>query len=887
MNANQGWIARGASAWVAFAQRHALLVTLAVLLGVAGCAYYTTKHIGINTDNADMISAKVDWRRTSLDYQAAFPQYTDSLVVVIDADNADLADYATRELARALRAEPDLFHNVYVPGGGEFFDRNGLLYLSVDELQELADRLIQVQPFLGRLAPDPSMDNFFMLLAQAMDSQQDKQDWQGQLSFELDPIFTGLRKAFSANSEGEFHRLSWHNLIAGSSTATGTSGSSNRRFIELQPVLAFDALSPAAEPMSRIRGLAQELGLNVKHGVRIRLTGQAALEGEELVSVSQGAALGGALALVAVALILLFALRSVRLVLASLLTLIAGLIGTAAFAALAVGTLNLISVAFAVLYIGLGIDYAIHLCLRYRELVCSGLGGSQAMQTAAADVGASLVICAVTTAVGFYAFVPTAYAGVAELGLISGTGMFISLIVTLTLLPALLALAPLPSKTAASPKLTHSGLAALPVNRRRWVLSLAGLAALAAISAVPWVHFNTDTLDLRDASAESVQTYRELMADPQNSPQTLSSLAPDLATAQRMSAQLKALPEVTRALTLADFVPANQADKLVIVEDLSFTLALSEPAELKPGDFINSYRAVVEFKRALNGYLDANPKARQGAAGELDQALEQWNTAISRAPLLLRQERMQELHQSLLTGLPPRLRQLQASLLAQEVSLNNLPDDLHARWLSETGAYRVEIFPSQNLDDSHATHEFVNAVQRVAPAATGPTVLEQSGGRTVVFAFVQAFSYAVIGITLLLLVLLRSIADSLRVLVPLAWVALLVAAATLVLGIPFNFANIIALPLLFGVGVDNGIHVVYRMRQAPPDSGLLLTTSTARGVFFSGLTTIAGFGALAFSHHAGTASMGQLLAIGMLVTLVSTLIVLPALLPAASHRRLN
>lgn len=883
MSANNGWIARSASAWVAFAQRYALVVTLAVLLAVAGSAYYTVNHIDINTDNADMISAKVDWRRTYLAYEAAFPQYTDSLVVVVDADNTDLADYATRELARALRAEPELFNNVYVPGGGEFFDRNGLLYLSVDGLQDLADRLIQVQPFLGRLAPDPSMDNFFMLLTQAMDAGE------GSLTLDLDPIFTALNKAFLANSEGKFHRVSWQDLIAGpgrtSGATSGTPGRSNRRFIELQPELAFDALSPAAKPMSRIRALAKGLGLDAQHGIHIRLTGQAALEGEELVSVSQGAALGGGLALIAVALILLFALRSVRLVLASLITLIAGLLSTAAFAVFTVGTLNLISVAFAVLYIGLGIDYAIHLCLRYRELIHTGLAGNQAMQTAAADVGASLVICAVTTAVGFYAFVPTAYAGVAELGLISGTGMFISLIVTLTLLPALLALAPLPGKTISSKNLANSRLAALPVNHRRWVLSLASLAAIAAVGVLPWVHFNADALDLRNANAESVQTYRELMAEAQQSPQTLSSLTPDLASAKRLATQLTALPEVERALSIAGFVPANQADKLPIIEDLSFTLALSEPADLQPNDFINSYRSVVEFKRALNGYLDANPKAREGAAGQLNKALEQWNTALTRAPLLLRQERMQDLHQSLLTGLPPRLRQLRASLQAQEVSLDSLPTDLHDRWLSEKGAYRVEIFPSQNLDDHQATREFVNAVQRVAPSATGPAVLEQSAGHTVVFAFAQAFSYAVIGIALLLLVLLRSVGDSLRVLIPLAWVALLVAAATVVFGVPFNFANIIALPLLFGVGVDNGIHVVHRMRQAPPESGLILTTSTARGVFFSGLTTIAGFGALAFSHHAGTASMGQLLAIGMLITLVSTLILLPALLPSVSEEQ--
>ena len=861
-----GWVARGASAWVAFVQRYAVWVTLAMLALGASCAWYTATHIGINTNNADMISAKVDWRQTYLDYQQTFPQYTDNLVVVIDGDNSDLADDARRALVEALRNEPALFQNVYVPGGGDFFERNGLLYLPTDELQALADRLIQVQPFLGRLAPDPSLDTFFGLLADAMRPQE------ASLNFDLAPIFEGVTQAFEANKNDEFYRLSWQDLIAGDAT-----GNSTRQYIELQPVLDFDALSPAAAPMARLREIANTLNLDSAHGVRIRLTGQAAMEGEELASVSKGALLGASLALAAVGLILLLALRSFRLVLASLLALITGLICTAAFAALAVGTLNLISVAFAVLYIGLGIDYAIHLCLRYRELSRTGLAGLEAMQTAAGDVGASLVICAITTAVGFYAFVPTDYAGVAELGLISGTGMFISLFVTLTLLPALLALMPMRPRVVARQSICVGSLAALPQTHRLWVLALAALLALGALTTLDKVHFNADALDLRDPNSESVQTYRDLLANAEESPQSLVALTPDLAAARALSEQLAALPAVKRALSIADFLPQNQDEKLAIIEDLAFTLALPEPAPLRDAGMVTGYRDVREFKRALNQYVADHPG--DAAANRLHSAMEAWNASLNRAPLLLRQERIKLLHQSLLAGLPPRLGQLRNSLEAHEISLDNLPDELQQRWVGAQGRYRVEAFPQENLDDVHATRNFVQAVQSKAPNATGAPLLEQSAGDTVVQAFVFAFSYAVIGIALLLLVLLRSAADTLRVLVPLALVALLVAAATVVFGIPFNFANVIALPLLFGVGVDNGIHVVHRMRAAPPGSGVLLATSTARGVFFSGLTTISGFGALAFSHHAGTASMGQLLTVGMLVTLVCTLIVLPALLP--------
>lgn len=863
-------LARISSAWVAFSQHHAPWVALLVLLFAGVCGYYTVSHIGINTDNADMISPELSWRKNYLAYQKEFPQYTDSLVVVIDADNAGLASQAQQKLAAAMSSEPKLFQHIYLPGGGDFFARNGLLFLSVDKLQSLAGRLIEVQPFLGRLAPDPSLHNFFKLLAQAMSPDQ-----ADPTDFDLAPIFARLAAAFKANKDDKFYRLSWRDLIAGDDAPA----SGNRSIILLQPALDFDALSPAKEPMQRIRTLASKLRLDPAHGVSVRLTGQAALEGEALTSVSKGAATGAALALLAVGLVLLLALRSIRLVLVSLLTLIAGLVITAAFAAFAVGTLNMISVAFAVLYIGLGIDYAIHLCLRYRELLGSGLQAHSAMQTAAADVGSSLVICAITTAVGFYAFIPTAYAGVAQLGLISGTGMFISLLVTLTLLPALLALVPLRSRAQPAGPAKPARLAAWPQTRRRVIISLALLAAAGAAIVLPQVHFNADTLDLNDPHAESVTTYRELLDSDTDSPQSLVALAPDLAAAQKLSSKLAALPEVDKAISIADFVPAKQEAKLAIIDDLAFTLALVTPSPLKDHSIVVRYQAIRQLKGALNDYLDAHPAARKGAAGELDDAMEAWNTEFNRTPLLMREQRLRDLQHMLLAGLPPRLKQLQESLQAHKVTLENLPDQLRQRWVASDGRYRVEVFPSANLDDISATRAFVNAVKAAAPNATGAPLLQLAAGQTVVHAFVTAFSYAVLGITLLLLLLLRSVVDSLRVLAPLALVALLVAAATVVLGIPFNFANVIALPLLLGVGVDNGIHVVHRMRTAPPSSGLLLTTSTARSVFYSGLTTIAGFGALAFSHHAGTASMGQILAVGMALTLVSTLIVLPALLP--------
>jgi predicted RND superfamily exporter protein len=239
---------------------------------------------------------------------------------------------------------------------------------------------------------------------------------------------------------------------------------------------------------------------------------------------------------------------------------------------------------------------------------------------------------------------------------------------------------------------------------------------------------------------------------------------------------------------------------------------------------------------------------------------------------------LKDLQTSLLGSLPTRLHALNISLEADRVSKNDLPEELVGHWVASDGRYRVAIFPRENLNDAGAMRRFVDAVKKVAPNATGFPVIYLEAGDAVVKAFQQAFSLALIAVTVLLVILLRPKSDVILVMLPLILAGALTGAASVLLNIPFNFANIIALPLLLGIGVDSGIHMVHRMRAAPPANGQMLQTSTARAVLYSSLTTICSFGNLAVSPHRGMASMGVLLTIGIGFTLLCTLVVLPALM---------
>jgi hopanoid biosynthesis associated RND transporter like protein HpnN len=566
-------------------------------------------------------------------------------------------------------------------------------------------------------------------------------------------------------------------------------------------------------------------------------------------------------------------------VVASLLTLVVGLILTAAFATMAIGYLNMISVAFGILYIGLGVDYAIHLALRVREAVLGGRTVKEAVVVAASDVGGSLVLCTVTTAIGFFAFVPTAYRGVSQLGLIAGAGMFISLFVSLTVMPALLVAIPVRASS-----LVRRGrvagllgrLADLPVEHRRGVLAVAALLAIGSLALLPYARFDTNPINLRDPDAESVRTFRDLLETSDTPPWSATVLADDLASVRDLGTALEALDTVDMVVSIESFVPADQEAKRLILDDLALTLGpgLLDIHTVDPPTLDEQRETVRRLGETLREY------GASGRGGEVASSLTArlaWLDRALGAPSGAEVARAVE--QGLLGTLPPNLALLDQALEASPFTEADLPEALARRWRCAGSCYRLEAFSRQNLDDMDALEAFVASLRDVAPQATGAPVMIVESGNAIVSAFRQALIVSILACTAVLFVLLRRPLDVLLVLVPLLFAGLLTGAATVLLGVPFNFANVIAIPLLFGIGVDSGIHVVHRGRGVlPPDAhGNPVRTSTGRAVVFSALTTIGSFGNLALSAHPGTASMGLLLAVGVTLTLLATIVLLPAL----------
>ncbi len=845
-------LGRALAAWVSLVLRlrWAVIIAYGAFAGLG--LEDTVRTLGINTDTADMISPQLPWRQDFIDFRESFPDRYRTILALVEAPTAGRAERAAVLLRDRLAARADAFNRVFLPAADPFLRRNGLLYLEQGALQQVAERLAQVQPLLGRLQTRFGAQQLVAMIDAAL-ARADPSERES-----LAPLLDELRRTLGAEQGYEFD---WRILMAGTDTLAAPP------LIIVEPVLEFERVQPARRAMDALREEIARIESGAQ-GVRVRLTGTVAMEHEELASVTAGAALAGGLALLMVTLVLYVALRSLLLLAVTVLTLLVGLVGTAAFAAASVGHLNLISVAFAVLYIGLGVDFVIHWTLRFQELRLSGMRVGQAMSATAHGVGISLVICAVTTAAGFYSFIPTPFIGVSELGLISGTGMFVSLIVSLTLLPALLAVVA-PFTGVRQPAHWLGADLLLPLVRRpARVVLVAVLLAAASLALLPGVRFDNNPLNLRDPSAESVVTFKALLAGAAP-PLSLAVLAADsLHAAADMQAAL-GLPVVKSVRTIADLVPGGQDDKLAILEDLDLLLG-PDFATLTPDPAASPAglgRALAQLRARLAALPDPSASEQQLAA-RLSELSDPSDT-----------DRLQRLEQRLTVGLPYELSRLAAGLGAGRFGVEELPASLAERWRSADGRHLIEIFPLADITDDRAAEAFVDSVRTVLPRATGLPVVHYEAGRTVVESFKLAFIYALLIIAALLWLLLRDVKDALLVLTPIMLGALTTAGVAVLVGIPFNFANIIALPLLLGVGVDNGVHMVHRARTEPAaHGGGALPTSTSRAVLFSGLTTLASFGNLAFSPHLGMASMGQLLAIGMALTLAATLILLPALL---------
>jgi hopanoid biosynthesis associated RND transporter like protein HpnN len=850
------------------AQRRAWpVVVLALLLAVLGLSY-SARHLRIDTDTNDLFARSLPWRQAQIQESKNFPQFDRLIVAVVRADTPEEAAETAAALTTALNADHANFLDAHYPAGLDFYNHEGLLLLPVPDLARLLNSIVAAQPFLGELAADPSSRGLFNglgLIAQGVQA--------GQAN--LTPYYGALnavRATLQSAADGHAEPISWQGLIGGDLGGAA-------QFVLAHPVLNQASLEPGGPATAALMRIAAKLPDVAAGRASVNYTGQIPLSDEEFASLTQGLLAGSLISLALIALWLYLALRRWRLILPVLATLLLGLALTISFAALAIGTVNLISVAFAILFIGLAVDFAIQFCVRLRDVRHQTVDLAAAISATARRAGGQIALAATATACGFLAFAPTNFIGVAELGIIAGCGMFIAFACTITFLPALLRLFR-PRAEGFAIGLPF-GARADGFLRRRHRVVLAGFAllALAGAAAAATIGFDANPLHTKDPNTESMRTLNRLLDNPATNPFYADALAPNLDAANAMAAKLSKLPEVEGVISGGTFVPADQDTKLAMLKQaetiLAPTIQTTNTSQAGGGNPVTAAQLRIAMKSALDGIskargqLPANsPLLGMAAAmtelmGEDDAHVLAMNKAVTRF-------------------LPAELQRLNESLTAQPITQANLPSAIARDWFLPGGQVRVEALPTGAAQNTAGLRRFANAVLSVAPNAGGPAISTIATAGTILGSFRQAAALAVIAIAAILFLVFRNLRDSALVLATLALSALLTALFARIAGLEINYANIIALPLLLGVGVSFNVYFVMNYRAGMQR---FLSSATAHAVLFSALTTGTAFGTLAASADRGTASMGFLLLLSLLAVLISTFFFLPALLYALLLRK--
>ena len=834
-------------------------VLIGLILAVVAGAY-TARHFAINTDISQMIAPDLDWRQREIGYDKAFPGSYDMIIAVVDAPTAEYTKLATDALEQRLHRD-ERFLSIQNIAGSEFFERNGLLFLSTDEVRKTADQLASSEPLIGSVSTDPSLrgltDALASVLAGIKRGEVKIDDLAKPLTYISDSV-----EHMTKTGDGVF---SWRQLINGDPLPP----SQLRSFLRIKPVLDYKALEPGQAATDAIRAAARELHLAEQYGARVRLTGPVPISNEEFGSVKDGAVVNAVATVVIVLFILWLALHSPKIIVAVFITLAIGLSITTALGLVMVNAFNPISVAFAVLFVGLGVDFGIQYSVRDRAERFETDDLPAALIKAGEYSAVPLSLAAVATACAFLSFLPTSYKGVSELGKIAGVGMMVAFIGSITVLPALLKMFNPPGEK------TELGFSALaPVDsfmeRHRIPIIVVTLGiALLGTPLLYFLKFDFNPINLRNPHSESIATYLDLRRDPNSDTNTVDVVAPSEEVARRIAANLEKVPEVARVRFVDSFIPTDQDVKLAAIhtaaEKLEPTLAEAKIEAPTDSDNIEALKTTADLMNAVVAANKAGPGTKAvDRRSHLMLALADSNEAT--------RNKVQDMF---VVPLQVMLQQISGSLKAEPVTLKNLPPDLQRDWVTPEGQYHVQAAPKGDPNDNDTLRKFAAAVLAAEPAAINGPISILEAGRTISFAFIEAGGWALISISLLLWLVLRRFSDVLMTLVPLILAGVVTMEICVLIGLQLNFANIVALPLLLGVGVAFKIYYVTAWRAVQTN---LLQSSLTRAVFFSAMTTATAFGSLWLSSHPGTASMGKLLALSLVTTLAAAVLFQPLLM---------
>lgn len=862
----------------AFFYPQAVLFLVAVL--------YTVLRLEFDTNRNHLVGEDKKYHQAYLKYKRDFAAQ-DELVAIVESGAIEKNRQFVERLGARLERETNLFTDVFYKGDLKMMGPKALLFVTNETvLVEMAQRLREAQPMLQHFAQVTNLNALFRMvigefrgaarnggaepegLLQALPALGRIADQAADaLSRPGTPPSPGITALFGGGEQAE------QDLYI--------TFASNRLYLVTARARS-DALNGLA--VERLRELLAETRGEVP-GVNVGLTGGPVLEVDEMAQSQKDTTVAAVLALVLCGLVFGFGYQETGRPVKATACLLVGLAYTFGFATLVIGHLNILTITFLPILIGLAIDFGIHLVSRYEEELRHGRTPRQAVEIAMVNTGQGIFTGCFTTAGAFLAMGFTDFDGIQEMGVISGAGLIICLVPMMTLLPVLLLRGRQNVLDQALPRRAPPGakIEGIWLDRPWVTVGVAASLLLGAGLQLPKVWFDYNLLNLQSAGLPAVQYEHKLIEGANRSVIFGVVTASSLDEAREMQRRLEAQPSVASVDSMVPHLTEDQSRKLALIRDVKAPLASLRFAELD--DSPVNLETLQQTVRALQAYLGlgASLSLRGGEEALSDelqqvrQALRRLNEAIGRTEPEEARRKLGAFQRALLLDLQETLAAIQHQDDRAPLQPEDLPLPLRHRFVSKSGdRFLLQVNPRSNVWERVNQKVFVRELREVFPAATGEPVQLYEYTSLLKDSYVEAAYYALGAVVVLVLLHFRSVFCVLLALVPVGlgtmWLAGFMGAA----GVPFNPANIMTLPLVVGVGVTNGIHVLNRFAEEHDPH--IFGRSTGRAVLLSALTTIFGFGSLMVAEHAGIASLGLVMAVGTATCMVAGLTVLPALL---------
>lgn len=863
------------------------------ILALAVCAavfslVLASGNLGFHTSRIDLINPNNDQNKLYVEFVEEFGEENE-VVIVVEGESRDEVVAVLDDLSQRLAEHQGIFRAVLHELDLSRIRAKGLHYATPSELHEIEDFVIKTKPIVDGQWDRLATHNMLSGMQYRLSGQANIRaaDYEATVN-ELDRLSVSLLNALGP--EGTYRspwpstpQAAWpamSGLVATVSDLDSpylVSGDGTTGFIFLQ--LANPDKSQFAQgtqAIETLRALVQD-SRDARPHVKVGLTGLPIMENDEMQQSQEAMTKASILSLFGVACLFIAGLGGLRHPLMTVGALLLALAWSFGYITLAIGHLNILSISFGVVLIGLGIDFGIHYVARYLQLRGKVRGCEESIVRTAGSVGPGILTGAITTSIAFFAAGLTEFTGVAELGVIAGGGIILCCAAAIFLLPAMLQLSDSRRimRTMPQPLDVHGAL--LPLFRRPAALLAVTMAGTLLITlGMGRLWYDHNLLNLQQEGLESVELERKLLDEYAQSVSYAVSITDSREELLKRREKLEALPSVSGASEIASVVPPVEPGK--------------RPVILRIGERLNS---LPERPGTIPVAMPADLGRQLGQAADMLQhdprsaeVRRRIETVRRRLRTLYEPEcrKRLELYQAEMCGdLLNRLHELRSMADPTPPALSDLPEGLRTRFVSDNGNYLLKIHPAGNIWDMDELERFVTDVRSVDPNVTGNPIQTYVASKSMQQSYQWAAVYALIAIVVVLMIDFRSIGYTLLAMVPLGLGMLQMFGLLGLLGIPLNPANMIVLPLILGIGIDDGVHVVHDFRNQK--GRYHMSPSTASAVLITSLTTMIGFGSLMIADHRGLQSLGRVLTIGVTCCLFTSLIMLPAILSLMTRHR--